>query len=81
MRVVKEGYTMNDKLIIRIWPMWAHSMVATIMLGFVAQLSKCTLAKQALVEFENALEFFQIAQVHPFVKTAMVIYLRYVYIK
>lgn len=71
-RMVKEIYEENPVLVVRIWPIWAHCLVALVMLGAVAQTPACSLAKQALADFDSTLELFSSAHEHPVVKVGLV---------
>ena len=71
-RVVKETYEENGRLVARIWPIWAHALIATVMLASVAQIPECTLARQAFTDMDSALELFYAAQNHPVVKRGLV---------
>ena len=71
-RMVKEIYEENSFLVVRMWPIWAHCLVALVMLGAVAQTPTCSLAKQALTDFDLTFELFIKAQEHPVVKLGLV---------
>ncbi|THH08783.1 hypothetical protein EW145_g2474 [Phellinidium pouzarii] len=75
--VVRGEYDNIAHLMLRVWPIWAHALTASVILGSVAALGRTSaLAPQAFVEFNLSIELFAKAQMHPVVKSGLPILLR-----
>ncbi|KAH8110513.1 hypothetical protein DFH11DRAFT_1547404 [Phellopilus nigrolimitatus] len=77
LRVVREHFEVVAHLLLRIWPIWAHALTASVILGSVAARGTTfTLAPQAFIEFDLAIGLFTKAQMHPVVKSGLPVLLR-----
>ncbi|KAI5115972.1 hypothetical protein M0805_001503 [Coniferiporia weirii] len=77
LRVVREEYDNISHFMLRIWPVWAHTLTASVIVGSVAALgSSFALAPQAFIEFDLSIALFAKAQMHPVVKSGLPILLR-----
>ncbi|OCB85402.1 hypothetical protein A7U60_g7410 [Sanghuangporus baumii] len=58
-----------DHFITRIWPMWAHALSASVMLGSIAACgTRAALAPEAYIEFNHSIDMLAKVQIHPLVK-------------
>lgn len=73
LRVLREHFDALAHLLLRVWPVWAHSLANCVILGSVAALgSRSSLAPEAFVEFDKAIGMFAKAQMHPVAKSGLV---------
>ncbi|KAH8114455.1 fungal-specific transcription factor domain-containing protein [Phellopilus nigrolimitatus] len=77
LRIMREVFDGVAHILLRVWPIWADALSASVVLGTVAGLgTSSALAAQAFVEFDLAIHLFAKAQMHPVVKSGLPILLQ-----
>ncbi|KAL5527775.1 hypothetical protein ACEPAG_6576 [Sanghuangporus baumii] len=58
--------------VVRIWPIWAHALSASVMLGSVAACgTRAAFAPEAYVEFNHSIDMLAKVQMHPLIKNLL----------
>ncbi|KAH8113139.1 hypothetical protein DFH11DRAFT_1878702 [Phellopilus nigrolimitatus] len=77
LRVMRATFEQNSQVMLRQWPIWAHTLTAAVIVGSIASRSnKSTLATAALKELNLAIVMFEAAKVHPVAKRGLPILYR-----
>jgi len=77
LKLTRENFRRDPDMTLRCWPIWEHSIAATIIVGFVAtQRAGSEEALAALEELDLAIGVFRDAIIHPFVKHGLPILIR-----
>ncbi|KLO18324.1 hypothetical protein SCHPADRAFT_820145 [Schizopora paradoxa] len=71
--VLRTKFDELSPLLIRMWPMWAHSLTAAVIVGSVALHCRGSpMAAPAAIELDHAITLFEKAIIHPVVETGLV---------
>ncbi|KLO09671.1 hypothetical protein SCHPADRAFT_907557 [Schizopora paradoxa] len=66
LRVLKQEFIAFPHVFLRNWPVWAHALAASVVVGSVVTRSPCiSLAFAAFDEFEQAIKLFKTVSEHP----------------
>ena len=59
--------------VVRIWPIWAHALSASVLLGSVAACGTTSaFAPEAFVEFDRSIDMLERVRMHPVVNDLLV---------
>ncbi|KLO09678.1 hypothetical protein SCHPADRAFT_833710 [Schizopora paradoxa] len=73
LKVLRENFDAFSYLFIRLWPIWAHALAASVIVGSVVSRGpSTTLAPSAFIELEMAIALFTKAAMHPVAKQGLV---------
>lgn len=75
--IARTRFDEMSHLLIRMWPIWAHSLTAAVIVGSVALHCRGnSMAGPAAIELDHAIALFEKAVIHPIVQTGLPILLR-----